>query len=190
MLIIFIFVYSSLISQLVYLSLPGRQPFNYYFCCNKIRHGQLIRGVAVKNNWTLIGLQAFSVLLHIFVKIRIRMFKNKQKNSESNPWTTVKSNGMSIINKQTIANTGTNAFITFLFFSTGLISIPVNTMNLESANEFPNYLFIYFVHLIHPALLCWTLTLVYFLTHPPLRKTIYSEIKLMMGFKFHLDGET
>ncbi len=174
------FVISSLISQTAYVSLPGRQPFNYYFCSNKIRHSDLMSGVEVKNNWSLIGLQAFSVLLHVFVKIRINLFKNKQKKS----WTNVKANGMSVINRQTIANTGTNAFNTFLFFSTGLISIPVNKMKLESANEFPNYLFLYFVHLIHPALLCSTLTFAYFLTHSPLRKTIYSEIRLMMGFKW------
>jgi hypothetical protein len=177
-------IYFSLISQFVYVFLPGRQPFNYYFCSNKIKHWDLISGAPVKNNWPLIAIQAFSVLLHIFAKIRITIFKNKQKNSESNPWTHVKANGMSIINKQTIANTGTNAFITFIFFSTGLVSIPVNTMHLQDANQFPTYLFIYFVHWIHPALLCWTLTIVYFITHPPLRKTIQSEIKLMMGFKW------
>ena len=76
-----------------------------------------------------------------------------------------------------ISDFGTNAVNIVIFCSTGIISTFINKMDTSKANIYPFYFFVYFYDFIFPPLITSTIALVYYLRHPPLRKTIYRELR-------------
>jgi len=68
----------SLIFQSVFVLLPGRQPLQYYLCLN-LSHSP--SSDIFKMNWSFLLLQAISFAIHIFVNVKVKMLKAKQKQS-------------------------------------------------------------------------------------------------------------
>jgi hypothetical protein len=60
--------------------LPGKPTLQFYLCSNKFELSQLDKS-AFKPNWPLLSLLAFSVAIHIFVNVKIKILKAKQKHS-------------------------------------------------------------------------------------------------------------
>lgn len=172
---------SSLISQFVFVYLPGRQPFNYYLCTQTITNDELYNQ-KLKFHWQLLGLQAASAVIQVLVAIKIKLHKLKEANSvhiisKLNFW---KNNSMASIDSQEISDVVSNVCNMLIFCTTGIFTFNVNHMNLANANIYPYYLILYFYHLVFPSLIASSLSLVYYCRHAPLRKAIHREIKALL----------
>lgn len=58
---------------MVFVLLPGRQPLNFYICATKIDTHEL-QNPLIKMNYTLVGAQILSVLLHIAGLLEDKLF--------------------------------------------------------------------------------------------------------------------
>lgn len=78
--IIIVISYSSFISQLVFLSLPGRQPANFYLCSSS--PGALNPDdESAKIHWQFVILQLLSIAVHVFINVKIKLYKVKMNKS-------------------------------------------------------------------------------------------------------------
>jgi hypothetical protein len=171
--------YFSFVTQFVFVFLPGRQPLNYYVCSNKLKVS-LIDEPDFKLNWQLTFLQLFSLFLHVFANVRIKLYKVKQERSvfvisnlDHN-----KNGDISSIDNRAISDFVTNVLAVLATSSFGITTSLVNWTSPKMFNVYPYYLIVYFMHFVVPFLITGTIALLYYIRHPPLRKTIYREIKL------------
>lgn len=173
-----------MISQFVFVYLPGRQPFNFYLCRQNITLIEL-NNTNIKINWQLVVVQAASVVIHILVTIKIKFHKMKEKSSVHviSKQYFKKAKSMTSINNQTISDFWSNAFNVIIFATTGIITTVANRMNLTNVNIYPYYLLFYFYNFIFPSLLAATLSLVFYFRYAPLRKAITREIKSQLGLQ-------
>ena len=78
--IIIVISYCSFISQLVFLSLPGRQPANFYLCSSS--PGALNPDdESAKIHWQFVILQLLSIAVHVFINVKIKLYKVKMNKS-------------------------------------------------------------------------------------------------------------
>ena len=104
--------------------------------------------------------------------MRIKQYKNNQIVAQ-----TSSTMGITSTEKNAISDLSTNAVNVVLICSTGLVSTLVNNMDTVKANVYPFYLFVYFFHFIYTPVMLGTLSLTYYLRHPPLRNYIYRELR-------------
>ena len=69
-----------MISQSVFIILPGRQPVNYYLCTNQSDFSQTDNS-SIKLNWSLMLVQILSFAVHVFVNVKIKILTAKQRRS-------------------------------------------------------------------------------------------------------------
>jgi hypothetical protein len=174
----------STISQLVFVLLPGRQPFNYYLCTNKPESVYQF----AKINWLIIVIQLLSVATHIIINLKIDRFKEAQKKSiyivSKSGY--LKSLGILSMDKHAISDNAANAFNVVVMSTTSVISTLVNNMDPGKANHFPYYLLIYFYHFIIPFMITGSVSCVYYIRHPPLRNVIIREVRWILGINSKL----
>ena len=113
-----------------------------------------------------------STYLTLLGHMRIKQYKNNHIFAQ-----TSSTMGITSTESNAISDLSTNAVNVVLFCSTGLISTLANNMDTAKANVYPFYLFVYFFHFIYPPVMLGTLSLVYYLRHPPLRNTIFRELR-------------
>jgi hypothetical protein len=86
-----------------------------------------------------------------------------------------------LIERRTISDFGTNAANIIIFGGTGIVSTIAYNVNPVQFNDHPFYNFIYFYHLILPSLITGTIAILYYISHEPLRKTLWREMKYNLG---------
>ena len=74
---LFNFCFNSFLCQSVFVMLPGRQSLPYYLCSNNTDFSQL----AFKQNWSQQLFLIVSIVIHVFVNVKIKMLKLKQQHS-------------------------------------------------------------------------------------------------------------
>ena len=104
--------------------------------------------------------------------MRIKHYKNNPIFAQTSSTT-----GITSTENNAISDLSTNAVNVVLFCSTGLLSTLANSMDTAKANVYPFYLLVYFYHFIYPPVMFGTLSLIYYLRHPPLRNYIYRELR-------------
>ncbi len=156
---------------------PGRQPFNYYLCRNSIKTSDLVNP-SIKINWQALVVLIFSAVIHVYIKIRIKYYKYSTTYSVPiiSKGEFLKNLEIMDIEEKSISGLVTNVINVILIFASFLFSSTINSMDPDKANTDSFYLVIYFYDLLFPCMLLGTITITYYLRHPPLRKTIYREI--------------
>ena len=104
--------------------------------------------------------------------MKIKHYKNNPIFAQTSSTT-----GITSTENNAISDLSTNAVNVVLFCSTGLLSTLANSMDTAKANVYPFYLLVYFYHFIYPPVMFGTLSLIYYLRHPPLRNYIYRELR-------------
>ncbi len=81
--------------------LPGRQPLHYHLCTNI-----QLDNLESKPNWSLVLVLVFSIAVHIFVNISIKILKVKKQNSYDviNFYDYIKCVDITAIEKQSISD--------------------------------------------------------------------------------------
>jgi hypothetical protein len=158
--------------------LPGRQPLVYNLCINKIQTTEL-NSFAMKRNKLMMVVFALSIVLHLFVFVKIKFHKQKQQGfiNAISYGDHIKHFGISFIDRQALSNFGTSTISVFLSLSVAAIPTIGNEMNPADLNIFPFYLFVYFNHFISTNLITFITAMLYYFRHQALRKTIIKELK-------------
>jgi len=101
---------SSIVSQSIFIFLPGRQPLQFYLCSNQINEevDALPHKVNLPSTLLLIG----SINLHMLVSWKIRRFKAKQLTSvlPMQQSEQARLNDISLVEKRSLSDVVTNLF--------------------------------------------------------------------------------
>ena len=165
------------IIQIIYYLTPGRNYLYYYICSgqNPISDQQK----TLKTDFVGQLVTGFSIVIHVFIYIKIKLYKKK-----------IKSTGFNIANAQSLkkkvndfisVETDSLTDITTSIFSALILSLCVfmviksNKIPLQEFNCFPNYLYEYFFRLVWPYLMVLAIVLLHYYHNPMLRETIKRE---------------
>ncbi len=120
-----------------------------------------------------------SIFLHIFFLIKTHLYKQVLLKSEpafTRNVSQYKQVSLSSIETRVMSDRATNAINAVIIGSVVSVSNVVNNIDPSKISEYPYYLLIYFYQFVFPFINIGTVTLLYYLRHAPLRKTIYREI--------------
>ena len=158
----------SLATQFIYLFLPGCQPLNFSMCTG-LYNPPCLSTIPAKPNYSNPILQVFSIISHIFVSVRIKLHKRKENQEHFNIETHSLTDYVTTISNLIVMCI--LALFLFLF----------NRVQPEKANDYPYYLIVYSYHMFLPFLVTFSFHSMYYIRHPRLRKTIYSELADWIG---------
>ena len=129
--LITILAFLSVVSQSIFVFMPGRQPLQFYLCSNQL--SEEIDALPHKVNWPSTLVLITSVVLHLIFSCRIRRFKAKQQRSvqplqqQQQPDRT-RLNEISSLEKQSLSDVVTNLLTivgaTVLFGSLAITNWP------------------------------------------------------------------
>ena len=167
--------------------MPGRQPFNFHLCTNSIETSD---NPYAKINWQALVVFIFSFIIHVCVNLKIQYYKCST--SHSVPIISrkefIKDLGITDIDNNSISGLVTNVLNVVLIFTSFLFSSYVNNMDPGKANTDSFYYIIYFYNLLYPCISLGTITFTYYVSHPPLRKTLYREIISNLASKISFES--
>jgi hypothetical protein len=152
------------ISHLVFAILPGNNPNFFYICLGKIPHSH--HHNVTKINLTLMCTLIFSIFAHVMVGIKYQIFVRQEKNKTAPTLPTQMTVTHDIINKSSMATFTTNCLSIFLVFLASAVPQKINTMDLKSFNNYPDYLWAYIFHLYLPPFILFAVVLIFFLREP------------------------
>ena len=170
----------SILTQFVYVFMPGKQPLHYYLCSQMLKLSQLKDASPSKPNWQLTFLMMISFFLHIFANIKIRLYKRKQARSVSiiSNSDHAKNSDISSMDNRALSDFVTSMLGVGAAFFFVIATSFINRIPPKKFNNYPYYLIYYFIHLIAPLFIYGTMLLAYYFHHPPLHKTIYRQMKM------------
>ncbi len=120
-----------------------------------------------------------SVLLNIILTIRINQYKMKQPKNNKN---FLNKNNSFLFSTENKAVESIGLFIAIVsvvllaFFTT----FKVNSLSSVEINIFPNNIFVNYYHLINPIIVCGFGSIIYFLKHEKMKRSILKELKIML----------
>ena len=128
-----------------------------------------------KINWQLTIIQLSSFVIHGLTNIKIKLFEMSQQKSQHLP--THFEEDISFIDGRAISDFATNVFAVVATSSFGISTTIVNYLNPADFNRYPDYFLVYFLHFVVPFLISGTISMMYYVRHSPLKKTLYREAK-------------
>ena len=162
----------SVAVNFVVYSLPIRQPVHFYVCADldpRPFSAHPLKVPAV--------LEVSSVALHLILKLSIIAFKPKFGPSVDNHPRTrcIKGEFLASLEQQSIADFTSNILAMICLTLLSLYSILTNSLIKPEINEYPNYLYLYFLQFVFPCLVSFLIPTVHYLRSPQLRKTVMRE---------------
>ena len=155
----------SLLSQFVYLFIPGVQPLNIYICSGE---DPAIFGDVhqFKKNYLLLLVIALSIILQIGVAVRIVFHKIKIHESSASP-----ENKINFILSEILVVLG------FTFVSSLMSFFVFKTYSMEAVmiNFYPNYIYLYCLQTLGPILVGFTICILLYTRNSGLRTTVAKE---------------
>ena len=161
----------SFVNQIIMAMMPGRSSLYFYICSGRspLKDQEILPKVGLVQQLITV----VSILLHIYVLIKIHLYNKK----------------MTIA--QTVHNTFANMYIfknslsdlTTCFCTAILCSLvifftwKVNQVPVKDFNCYPNYLYEYFFRMMWPIIFGFTLVLLYYFRNEKLRSMITSELR-------------
>ncbi len=153
---------------------PGQHPLRYYICCGLNPNTDLL----IKQHWSKFLIRIISFLIHVVLGGKILIFKiqgQKLVKPVSTNFIWSKDTMISMIENQIMTDLTTSFSFVGIFLLSMLPANLVNEMDPVETSSFPNYLYIYFMHLVVPVLMADLVILLYFSRNEQLRKNTYNE---------------
>jgi hypothetical protein len=113
---------------------------------------------------------------NLFSISRIKLYKNKQLKNAVFVISNLKSVDITSLDNRAISDFISNVFGVIATSSFGITTTLVNKTSPYKFNQYPYYLLVYYMHFIVPFLISGTISSLYFIRHPPLRKAIHREV--------------
>jgi hypothetical protein len=124
---------------------------------------------------------ASSVLIHIAVRIKVSYFRWKFNLEHPSNKAGITTKFQTNFENQSLSDFATNIFgIIMLGGVVRLVSL-VNSFNPEELNIYPNYYYVYGLHLFAPVVFCSFIILTYYFHHKPLQTFVRNELKELLA---------
>ena len=166
----------SFISQAAFVYLPGRQPLNYYICIGKITDLEMAAPLKINRIMGLSGVLTF--FAHLVIGIKIHKFKQKVapfiKNAE---FRERKYDFLRNIENQSLTDLTTMACNIMASSTIVILLGKMYSIKATEVNIYPNYIYVYMLHLVSPLLCCISLCVLYYARNAAMRKTMLREVK-------------
>jgi len=155
----------SLISQSIYIWMPGRNPMLYYICVGSFPMTKSPFQDPVKVNFPVLALLALSGCIHIYTGIK----KRKANQSVAPKVEFVSENGRTIFNvltdKDMLANY-TSSIVSFLWLSIMVVLVYLfNKTKPQDLSRYPNDFLILFWTMAMPQILSYGTIVIYYSHH-------------------------
>ena len=160
---IWIFI-ACLLSQCVYIILPGKNPINFYMCVGK--YPVRFQNIPVKMNFSFLILAVLSGFIHVFVGLF--KIKHNLKNNQ-----TVDTKGLFNFTSNIV---GTFTILAF----TSIIPVMVNKMEPDDLDTYPNFLLLYILHHYLTEFNLIVICITYFYASKALRTKFISDFKVFL----------
>jgi len=157
------------IYNFVYFYLPGSQPLTYYLCSS-------IDPQKDQNppKQPVVIFESFSILIIIFIQIRIFLFKKKPSQVTNNKTVRIIFHRQVFSENETISDFKSNLYSILNFILLTVASFQGNNMTMNEIRD--NQAYVYFIHLTGPGFFIFVFASLHYIRHAPLRKTIYREL--------------
>ena len=163
----------SLLFNFAKFYIPHRQPIAYYIC----------NATLPELDWSLPShfgahVEILTILTIILIKLKIHFFRSNQVEHEMTKRSIfLKNFSLEAINRSSMSSftinlTGLLMMSTFIF-----VGLKLNQMNPTQLNEYPNYFYVYFNHLILPNLVGFIVAGLFYFKNPAMKESIVSELK-------------
>ena len=167
----------SYISQFVFVYQPGKQNINFYLFSGTNPSSDDLKPITF--NMAIIVIKLTTIIIHVFVKIRIFVYKKTKKVITTEQSFTKQSKNffLKTFEKQYLSDF--TVFTCFLIGSGIIIILIYKISKLEpyELNVYPNYLMIYWMNLVHVPLFSILLCLLFYYINDTMRKTMTREMK-------------
>ena len=146
--------------------LTGRQPFNYFFCTGKNPNLVEDQDQVVRRNYVMSSSILLSIIIYILVIVRIKVFKKQDHlltefdNMES----------------KSLTDYLINIFVILFSILHLALILKINSLDLSKVRKFPNYIYVYYQHMLMPSVFNISLTLLYYARNVSLRETVLRKI--------------
>ena len=150
-------------------------PLSYYTCCDRDPD---LDGPISKSNFSYIAMT--SIILHLFVKLRISWFQRKNQTQDEptpNIWISHNSMSSSQSEAKSIPDFTTSVIGICIFISYAMFAERMNSKTVSQLNTYPNYILMNFFQLICPGLMTSIITTMYYYRHPLIGSTLLRELK-------------
>ena len=108
-----------------------------------------------------------SIIIYIVVIIRIKIFKKHGRHITAFDNT----------EKKSLTGYMISVFV-IVFVSLHLaLVVKINSLDLSKVRKFPNYIFVYYYHLLMPAVFNSSLAILYFIRNKSLRDMVFRKLK-------------
>ena len=122
--------------------------------------------------------EIFTFLTIIIAKLKIHYFRSREvERAMTKRSIFLKNFSLEVINKSSITSFTTNLAGLFIISFSLFIGFKFNELKPQEMNEYPNYLFVYFIHLILPNLAGVVFAVLFYSKNSSMRKSIVSELK-------------
>ena len=168
------YFYRSLGFSFIYNFTIGLLPLQdvlYYYTCTDIdpwSHQKLEKNTYPRFEAIL------SVLLHVFVLVRIKVYKAK-----IGP--IVSQEGAMSMNGKSLTNFATNIFIALWICSIALINARINSTPFSEVNRFPTNIYIFAFQYFGPCLSSFFISCAFYGRHSHLRQKLLSEVREILN---------
>jgi len=169
----------SYLSQFLLALQPGRQPLNFFICSGLDPSND--KNSFRKVNVVLLAVPPVSILIHLVVRFKIFTFKWKPK-PKPNPM--FRGLQETKLKKEFLADFALNMMLVFMFSSAIVNFVIVNDLNPSEVSVYPNYLFIYYLHIFGPFLQTGIGLTMYYMTNEAMRTWLVRELKLKLAANF------
>ena len=168
----------SVIIQLVFMLLPGRQTLNYYLCLGNPNLIDL-DSIPSKFYWPFFGFLTISVFIYIGFNIMIIVYKSNVKESVATVQN--KRSGQpqcinSTVETHQIADIASNIFGLLIFTLLVIYFSMVNKISLSKVSEYPNYHIVHLTNLICPPVVTGSICVLYYARNKPPRSAVTKEL--------------
>ena len=160
-------------SQFVFVYLPGQHPMSYYICVGENPKADLKQ--PLKFNISFYILLIICIVTHILMSLRIFIYKHQIKNKIDSQIFLQKY--ASLNNSQSFFGSSTITFSLVALAAFGILFSKIVHLDPQELNDFPNYLFVYWMHLVNAPLTCILLLLLCYARNEFMRKTMIRELK-------------
>ena len=171
----------SFISQFVMDFFPGRYSLNYLICIGKESVASNSNETKIVRNNAMIFAAALSDVICTSLYIRIKMFKvgiDKCFGKDMSLFFSQR-RFLESLEKQSITDYLTSIYFALYFCVTLSVIYIGNSIDKTKVNQYPFYLYIYFIQLCSPLFFCLSLCMLYYFRHHSLRRVIFKEIRIL-----------
>jgi hypothetical protein len=138
---------ASVVTQIVYLIVPGKNPITFYICIGQVPGS--VQDQPHKKNYPIILTLLFSIVWYLFVFTKIKIFKKKISpeivQGQTNSWALPPASQS--VEKSTLANIGTIALIFTTTIPVSIVYVILNNvLSPKMLDIYPYYMILHFFH--------------------------------------------